>query len=181
MKHRCTAWPARRLNLYSADPGLYSQSDHLPDRKRLLAPTITAKHLALERAGSEGQYGDMVRGIFRILGYLFGLLAIYAIWLDLTATSEASLALGTFWANHHINSLLFTQNLVSRYVDPCALIVGLGCEPFLWLPVISTFLGWPAALDLLFMAAVFGGFGRVMRRRYDHRISARSLKRRGEK
>jgi len=117
----------------------------------------------------------------RILGYLLGVAALYAMWLDLTATSEPSIVLGQFWFEHHSTSLQVTEAVISRYVDPCGLIVALGCEPFLWHPVIATLLGWPTAVVMLMLTGLFLGLARMMRRSGDRKIRGRDLKRRGEK
>ncbi|MEC8263224.1 MAG: hypothetical protein VX017_07925 [Pseudomonadota bacterium] len=118
---------------------------------------------------------------FRIFGYLIGLVALYAVWLDLSITDEPSMVLGQFWFEHHATSLQITEAVVSRYVDPCGLIVPLGCEPFLWHPVLVTILGWPTGLVMLMLMAFFLGLARLMRGNGERRIRGRDLKRRGEK
>ena len=123
----------------------------------------------------------MVSNSFRIFGYLVGLMALYAIWLDLSVTDEPSKVLGQFWFEHHASSLQITEAVVSRYVDPCGLIVPLGCEPFLWHPVMVTVLGWPTALVLLLLTGFFLGIARLMRGSGERKIRGRDLKRRGEK
>ena len=123
----------------------------------------------------------MVSYGFRIFGYLIGLVALYAVWLDLSITDEPSMVLGQFWFEHHATSLQITEAVVSRYVDPCGLIVPLGCEPFLWHPVLVTILGWPTGLVMLMLMAFFLGLARLMRGNGERRIRGRDLKRRGEK
>ena len=123
----------------------------------------------------------MVSMGFRIVGYGFGLVALYAIWLDLSSTGAPSIVLGQFWADRHLASLMIGEAVISRYIDPCGLIVALGCAPFLWHPMIATLLGWPAALVFLLLTAVFTGLARVIRGRAERRIRGRDLKRRGEK
>ena len=123
----------------------------------------------------------MVGSGFRIVGYIIGLIALYAMWLDLRMTDEPSKVLGQFWFEHHTASLQITEAVISRYVDPCGLIVPLGCEPFLWHPVLVTVLGWPTALVLLLMAGIFLGIARLMRGSSERKIRGRDLKRRGEK
>ena len=73
------------------------------------------------------------------------------------------------------------HNPVSRYIDPCGLIVPLGCEPFLWHPLIATVLGWPAALVMLLLMVLFAGTARLIGGRSERKIRGRDLKRRGEK
>ena len=123
----------------------------------------------------------MVGSGFRIVGYLIGLIALYAMWLDLRMTDEPSKVFGQFWFEHHAASLQITEAVISRYVDPCGLIVALGCEPFLWHPVLVTILGWPTALVLLLMTGFFLGIARLMRGSSERKIRGRDLKRRGEK
>ena len=123
----------------------------------------------------------MVSICFRIIGYCFGLFALYAIWLDLSSTGAPSTVLGQFWADWHLASLMIGEAVVSRYIDPCGLIVALGCAPFLWHPLIATILGWPAALVMLLLMVLFAGIARLIRGRSDRKIRGRDLKRRGEK
>lgn len=122
----------------------------------------------------------MISNGFRILGYLFGLVALYAIWLDLTMSSQPSVILGQFWFERHAASLQVTEAVISRYVDPCGLIIALGCEPFLWHPLVATLLVWPTALVLLLIMAVLLGVSRALRGRRDRKIRGRDLKRSGE-
>ena len=122
----------------------------------------------------------MISNSFRILGYLVGLVALYAMWLDLTMSSQPSVVLGQFWFERHSASLQVSEAIISRYVDPCGLVVALGCDPFLWHPVIATLLGWPTALVLFLTTAFFLGFARLIRGRSDRKIKGRDLKRRGE-
>ena len=123
----------------------------------------------------------MVSNGFRIFGYLIGLMALYAIWLDLSVTDEPSKVLGQFWFEQHATSLQITEAVISRYVDPCGLIVPLGCEPFLWHPLLVTVLGWPTALVLLLLTGFFLGIARLMPNSGERKIRGRDLKRRGEK
>ena len=123
----------------------------------------------------------MISNTVRIIGYLLGVAALYAMWLDLTATSEPSIVLGQFWFERHAASLQVTEAIVSRYIDPCGLIVALGCEPFLWHPVLATLLGWPTAVVLFMMTGLLLGLSRITRGGGDRKIRGRDLKRRGEK
>ena len=123
----------------------------------------------------------MVGTFFRIIGYGFGIVALYAIWLDLSSTGAPSTVLGQFWADRHLTSLMIGEAVVSRYIDPCGLIVALGCAPFLWHPLIATILGWPAALVMLALTVLFTGIARLIGGRSNRKIRGRDLKRRGEK
>ena len=99
---------------------------------------------------------------FRIIAYCFGLLSLYAIWRDMTSTGQVSEAFGQFWFEYSPTSLQVVEAGVSRYLDPCALFVGIGCEPFLWHPLIATTLGWPAALMFIFLMLIFLGLARLI-------------------
>ena len=123
----------------------------------------------------------MISMVFRIIGYGFGLIALYAIWIDVSSTGTPSTVLGQFWADRHLASLMIGEAVVSRYIDPCGLIVPLGCEPFLWHPLIATVLGWPAALVMLLLMVLFAGPARLIGGRSERKIRGRDLKRRGEK
>ena len=140
-----------------------------------------ATNFPLEHASADGHNSRMISNGFRILGYLIGLVALYAIWLDLTASSQPSVVLGQFWFERNAASLQVTETVISRYIDPCGLIMALGCEPFLWHPLVVTLLGWPTALVMLLAMGLFLGFARLIRGRSDSRIRGRDLKRRGEK
>lgn len=118
--------------------------------------------------------------LLRIIGYGFGLVALYAMWLDLSSTGTPSTVLGQFWSDRHLVSLLIGEAIVSRYIDPCGLIVALGCAPFLWHPMIVTLLSWPAALVFLLLTVCFTGLARLIRGRAERRVRGRDLKRRGE-
>jgi hypothetical protein len=126
-----------------------------------------------------GQYKIMIGIIFKIIAALFGLLALYVMWLDITATNSPSIAMGQFWFEHHSASLQVGESIISRYVDPCGLIVAFNCEPFLWHPLIASLLGWPAALVLIILTLVFGGLGRLSRKGSSRRTSKRALHRNG--
>lgn len=122
----------------------------------------------------------MMHLVFRFFGYLFGLLGAYAIWLDISS-DQASIVLGQFWFEHHAPSLQVSEAIISRYIDPCGLIVAFGCEPFLWHPLIATALGWPAALNMMVLMLVMFGFARLFDSKAPRRASGKSLKRSGSK
>jgi hypothetical protein len=123
----------------------------------------------------------MVNITFRTFGYVFGLVALYAIWTDISTSNSPSTVLGQFWFEHHASSLQITESVVSRYIDPCGLIIALNCEPFLWHPLVSTMLGWPAALVLIIVMALMMGIARLARGRGARRASGSALKRSGTK
>ena len=117
----------------------------------------------------------------RIIGCCFALLSIYVIYIDMTSPSQVSKVFGQFWFEHSLTSLQAAETIVSRYVDPCGLFISIGCEPFLWHPLIATTLGWPAALIFIFLALIFLSLARVITRRNSRRSPSRSLKRSGER
>lgn len=121
----------------------------------------------------------MIGIFFKIIAALFGLLAFYVIWLDVTNDMSPSIVLGQFWFEHHSVSLQVGEAIISRYIDPCGLIVALNCEPFLWHPVIASLLAWPAALVLIIFTLIFGGLARLAGRRSSRRASKRALHRDG--
>ena len=106
----------------------------------------------------------------------------YAIWQDLTSSYSASTPLGRLWYLYSPTTLQTAESIISRYIDPCGLIMALDCSPFLWHPIIATILGWPAALVMIAFTVTFwlvgGLFGKHSTR---PRNAARALKRRGEK
>jgi len=118
---------------------------------------------------------------FRIIGYLLGLLALYAFWQDLRLDTRPSVVFGQFWFDHHAASLQIAEAVISRYVDPCGLFAGLGCSPFLWHPLVQTALGWPATLVFIGLMLVFLGISRLLAGGGLRRTSGRSLKRSGDK
>ena len=44
------------------------------------------------------------------------------------------------------NALQIAETIVSRYIDPCSSLEILNCSGFVWHPIISTFLIFPAGL-----------------------------------
>ena len=125
--------------------------------------------------------GKVVASGFRIIGYCFGLLSLYGIWRDMTSPDQVSEAFGQFWFEYSPTSLQAVEAIVSRYLDPCGLLVSIGCEPFLWHPLIATTLGWPAALMFIFLMLIFLGLARLISGRSLRRTTGRSLKRSGER
>jgi len=89
---------------------------------------------------------DMFRLFLRILAVVCAGTASLVVWQDLSNPSDASKPLGKIWHDLHSGSLQVSEAVVSRFIDPCGLIIALDCTPFLWHPLIATFLGWPAGL-----------------------------------
>ncbi len=126
-------------------------------------------------------YDVTMKYIFNIIAIFFLLAAGYAIWQDLTNTYTASVSLGKFWYSNNPGSLQVAEAIISRYIDPCSLIIALDCSPFLWHPFVSTVLGWPAALVLLGLCMICFWLSLWLRRPSGRKSRARHLKRHGEK
>ena len=90
---------------------------------------------------------NTIRLLLKIAAAILLLSAIWVFYTD-TTTEAASIMFGKFWFDLSPTSLQVTEAVISRYIDPCGLFVRLGCSPFLWHPVISTTLQWPAVLVL---------------------------------
>ena len=105
-----------------------------------------------------------MKSIFHILSFLAGLSSCYAIWQDITSTYSPSAPLGKLWYSFSPTTLQATESIISRYVDPCGLIIALDCSPFLWHPIIATILGWPAALVMIGFSVIFWWIGSLFGR-----------------
>ena len=129
------------------------------------------------------EHDDVImRFLFRIIAIFAGLIASYAIWQDLTSNFSASAPLGRVWYSYSPTTLQASESIISRYIDPCALIAALDCSPFLWHPIIATILGWPAALVMIGLSVIFWWVGGLFNRNsIRHKKAARSLRREGEK
>ena len=86
------------------------------------------------------------------------------IWQDLNSTFSASVKLGNIWYNAHPKSLQVSEAIISRYIDPCGLIIPLDCTPFLWHPLIATLLGWPAGLVGFVLTGILWFLGKSKQR-----------------
>ena len=113
----------------------------------------------------------MVRRIFQILAIGFAGLTGFVIWQDLNSPFSASVVIGKIWYGAHPRSLQVSEAIISRYIDPCGLIVALDCTPFLWHPLIATLLSWPAGLVGFVLTGILWFFGRPKQR--DGRASKR--------
>ena len=106
----------------------------------------------------------MIRRFIRILALCCASLTGFVIWQDLNSPFSASMALGNIWYSAHPGSLQVSEAIVSRYIDPCGLIIALNCTPFLWHPLIATLLGWPAGLVGFVLTGILWFFGRPNQR-----------------
>ena len=91
----------------------------------------------------------MIRLILRLLAAAFLLLGSWVMFDDITNDDSASIILGEYMRENAPSFLLQAEVVVDRYIDPCSLIIALGCSPFIWHPVISSLLLWPAAIVFL--------------------------------
>ena len=96
----------------------------------------------------------------------------FVIWQDLNSPFSASVAFGNIWYSAHPGSLQLSEAIISRYIDPCGLIIALDCTPFLWHPLIATLLSWPAGLVGSVLTGIFWVFGKPKQR--DGRASKRA-------
>ena len=106
----------------------------------------------------------MFKSFLQVLAILCAGMTGFLIWQDLTNTLSASIALGNIWYEMHPRSLQMSEAIISRYVDPCGLIIALDCTPFLWHPLIATLLGWPAGLIGCILTGILWFFGRRKQR-----------------
>ena len=130
---------------------------------------LLASHSGADHAG------DMFRLSLRILAIACAGMTSLVIWQDLSAPSDASQPFGRIWHDLHSGSLQVSEAVVSRFIDPCGLIIALDCTPFLWHPLIASFLGWPAGLIGCALCGVLWFFGRPKQRH--GRPSKRALSR----
>tara|TARA_Y100000591_G_scaffold329737_1_gene359000 strand:- start:1242 stop:1604 length:363 start_codon:yes stop_codon:yes gene_type:complete len=117
----------------------------------------------------------MICLILRLLAAAFLLLGSWVMFGDITDDNSASVMLGQYLYERAPEFLQVAEALIDRYVDPCSLIVALGCSPFIWHPFISSLLLWPAAIVFLtkgvlfwLLSRIFSGF-QVRRKRSYHR------------
>ncbi len=114
----------------------------------------------------------MLRLFFNAVALFTLTLAAGVVWQDFTRIDAPSVQLGQIWFDMAPHSLQLSQSVVERYIDPCGLIMALGCSPFLWYPLIASLLQWPAALVFGILAFVFALIARLFppmrrgRRRY---------------
>ena len=104
-----------------------------------------------------------MRLILRLLAAVFLLLGSWVMFGDITNDDSALILLGKYMREMSPSFLLRAEVVVDRYIDPCSLIIALGCSPFIWHPVISGLLLWPAAIVFLVMGGAFLLLSRLFR------------------
>ncbi|MCE2518159.1 MAG: hypothetical protein J4F41_10170 [Alphaproteobacteria bacterium] len=100
-----------------------------------------------------------------LFAIILGALGFAATYKDVMADDRPWHVIGEVWFAWAPSSLQVTEAIVSRYIDPCGAIVALGCEPFLWHPIISTMLNWYAAPIFLLSGLGFALLGRWLGKR----------------
>ena len=93
----------------------------------------------------------MINRFFQILGVLFVLSSLILFWGDMRNSEAPAKLTGQLWYELSPGSLQLSEAVIDRYIDPCALLTFLGCDTFLWHPLIATILVWPAGLVLGFI------------------------------
>ena len=98
--------------------------------------------------------GAMISRGFQIFGIFLALCALILFWADVRNNDAPAKLLGQLWYDAAPQSLQLAEAITERYIDPCGLLGFLGCDTFLWHPVIATLLGWPAGLVFGLFAAI---------------------------
>ena len=105
--------------------------------------------------------------IFITLGLIFFSISVLGIYLDVLLHIDGNVGytqIGQIWYKYAPNSLQIAEAIVSRYIDPCSSLEILNCSGFVWHPIISTFLIFPAGLTFGILAIFFIYFGTKKRR-----------------
>ena len=103
--------------------------------------------------------------VFIAFGIFFGLLGLAVTVKDITSPDQPWYVVGQIWFEWAPSSLQISEAVVSRYIDPCGLIVALECSPFLWHPGVSTVLNWYAVPVFFLLALIFSVLGRWLGKR----------------
>ena len=100
--------------------------------------------------------------ILILLGISFFLLTLVSNYFDiaLQIDKKAEITqLGQLWFYFSPDSLLLTEAIISRYVDPCSALEVLNCSGFIWHPFMLFILSLPAAPFLAILSFLFIAFG----------------------
>ena len=115
----------------------------------------------------------MMRLILRLLAAAFLILGSWVMFGDITDDNSSSVILGQYLYERAPEFLQVAEAVIDRYIDPCSVFIALGCSPFIWHPVISSLLLWPAAIvflimggSLLLLSRLFRGFHGKRKRSY---------------
>ena len=105
--------------------------------------------------------------IFIILGLIFFAISVLGIYLDILLHINGNVGytqIGQIWYKYAPNSLQIAEAIVSRYIDPCSSLEILNCTGFVWHPIISTVLIFPAGLAFGILTIFFIYIGTKKRR-----------------
>ena len=105
--------------------------------------------------------------IFITFGLIFFAISVLSIYLDILWHIDGNVGytqIGQIWYKYAPDSLQMAEAIVSRYIDPCSSLELLNCSGFVWHPIISTFLIFPAGLTFGILAIFFIYFGTKRRR-----------------
>ena len=105
--------------------------------------------------------------IFITFGLIFFAISVLGIYLDVLLHIDGNVGytqIGQIWYKYAPNSLQIAEAIVSRYIDPCSSLEILNCSGFVWHPIISTFLIFPAGLTFGILTIFFICFGTKKRR-----------------
>ena len=106
--------------------------------------------------------------IFITFGLIFFAISALGMYLDILLHIDGNVGytqIGQLWYNYAPNSLQIAEAIVSRYLDPCSSLDILNCSGFVWHPIISTFLIFPAGLTFGILTVFFIYFGTKKRRK----------------
>merc|ERR1711988_647979 len=96
--------------------------------------------------------------IFITFGLIFFVISVFGIFLDVMLHVDGNVGytqIGQIWYKYAPNSLQIAEAIVSRYIDPCSSLEILNCSGFVWHPIISTFLIFPAGLTFGILTIFF--------------------------
>ena len=105
--------------------------------------------------------------IFITFGLIFFAISVLGMYLDVLLHINSNVGytqIGQIWYKYAPNSLQIAEAIVSRYIDPCSSLEILNCSGFVWYPIISTFLIFPAGLTFGTLTIFFIYFGTKKRR-----------------
>ena len=100
-------------------------------------------------------------------GLIFFSISVFGMYLDVLLHINGTggyTQIGQIWYKYAPNSLQIAEAIVSRYIDPCSSLEILNCSGFVWHPIISTFLIFPAGLTFGILTIFFIYFGTKKRR-----------------
>ena len=105
--------------------------------------------------------------IFITFGLIFFAISVLGMYLDILLHMDCNIGytqIGQIWYKYAPNSLQIAEVIVSRYIDPCSSLEILNCSGFVWHPIISTLLIFPAGLTFGILTIFFIYFGTKKRR-----------------